>query len=224
MKLTLRTAITKICFVMFLVRARILLFNAKILQQLSNLSEWIGQARANRKFEPYRKAADNFKKRSAALLSELQNIDGLAENRKQQVLARRSALLEEGKSLKTTIEKLAPVPYPGATAIIYVATRTKNKGERLQRRFNSLLRIISRVSNDNFYWDLLIWLVGGSEEMLGDLNEEYLLRISSSGEPAARAWYCEQAVSSARDYFWSKIERLAAIGALMDLVSRWFKK
>ncbi len=224
MNLILRTAIAKICIAVFYVRARTLLFNAKVIMQFSKLSVWIGRARAKRHIKPYREAVDDFQKRSNALLSELKNFNELPENRRQQVLATRSSLMEEAQSLKTIIAKLAPIYNPGATAIVYVANRAMSKVQRLEQRYKSLSRILSTVNSANFYWDVLLWLVGGSEAMLGDLNEEYLLRIANDGEPGARAWYCDQAISTARDYLWKKIERLAAVGALIDLIDRWFKK
>ena len=89
----------------------------------------------------------------------------------------------------------------------------------------SLSRIASKIDSDTFYWDLLFWLVvpdARVEEMLGDLGEEYLIRASNNEVAKARAWYRHQVVKSASDYFWERIVRIAAVGALIDLIRRWF--
>lgn len=65
--------------------------------------------------------------------------------------------------------------------------------------------------------------VAYGEELLGDLSEEYSLRHQTDGEAGARTWYREQVARTLKDCVWKKIERLAAIGTLIDLASRWFK-
>jgi hypothetical protein len=91
----------------------------------------------------------------------------------------------------------------------------------------SLSRIISRIDAPTFYWDLLLWLLTPGlycEEMLGDLNEEYLLRASDNGEVSANAWYQHQAMATIMRYCWKRVERFATIATLIDLMERWFKK
>jgi hypothetical protein len=81
--------------------------------------------------------------------------------------------------------------------------------------------------DENFYWDLLLWFVlpvAYGEELLGDLNEEYLLRLSSEGEGRARTWYRDQVVRTVTDNLWQKLERIAIVGALIDLLDRWFRR
>jgi hypothetical protein len=217
MILLLRKAIVKICELMLLVRVGLLWVSVHTLKLISDMTS----TSADQQLELFRQSSLSFGERCKSLLPELQNFERLTEERKLQVVAARSSLVEEGKNLVAAVRNLAFNPGPGATAIIYVATRAKDKAEGLQRRNESLLRIISRIRDDNFYCDTLLWLVGCREEMLGDLNEEYALRSTSDGKSAANAWYYDQAITTLRDWLWKKIERLAAVGALIDLVSRW---
>jgi hypothetical protein len=101
-----------------------------------------------------------------------------------------------------------------------------NKLIGIKRKNDSFSRIVSRIDSDTFYWDLFLWLVvpGDSDTLLGDLNEEYRLRHSTEGEARARAWYRNQASTTFWNYLWKTIERLVAIGTLIDLFSPWFRK
>jgi hypothetical protein len=152
------------------------------------------------------------------------------ESRKKQVLATKAALLEErerllsrGRSLQVAIKQS-----PWGSSILTYATWSIEQSFLSKRKSaESLIRIAQKLDSDTFYWDLMIWiLVPGAycEEILGDLNEEYLLKISECGEANARAWYQHQAVDTTVRYFWKRFERLAAIGALIDLMQRWFKR
>jgi hypothetical protein len=159
-----------------------------------------------------------------SLMPELQTLNQLTEDRKRQVLAASSSLLQENDNLREIVLNSVSTPAPGTAVLVYMLRRSKIRVERLQRRHASFSRIASSIGSQTFYGDLLLWLAGGSEEMLGCLNEEYQLRISSDGEGNARDWYYDQAIASVRVFLWTKIERLAAVGALIDLISRWFKK
>jgi hypothetical protein len=182
------------------------------------------QASNERKFETFKKALASCEERNNALTSEIANLDRLPVDRKRQLLATSSALVLEVKHLQANASKWAPPK--GFTLLNYMVTYLHNRAVNDQRKLQSLSRIISRVECDTFYWDLLLWAVvpgGCSEELLGDLNEEYLLRISTEGEASARAWYRHQVTATVGNYFWRKIERLAAIATLVDLLDRWFK-
>ena len=96
-----------------------------------------------------------------------------------------------------------------------------------QKNSESLQRIIAGITGDLFYRDLALWLIvpgSHSEELLGDLNEEYLLRYSSDSELNARSWYQHQAAMTIKGCIWERIERLAAIGTLVDWVRHWFSR
>ena len=106
-------------------------------------------------------------------------------------------------------------------------TYVREKLGKQKRRAGSFRVIIDRIDSDTFYYDLLLWIlvpVAYGEELLGDLNEEYSLRHSSHGVAGAKAWYRAQVARTLKDYFWSKIERVAAIGTLIDLLDQWFRK
>ena len=55
---------------------------------------------------------------------------------------------------------------------------------------------------------------------LGDLAEEFQLRLVAVGERKAVAWYGEQVRTTVSAHIWQKLERLTAIGTLIDFVSR----
>jgi hypothetical protein len=166
------------------------------------------------------------------LFQRLKSLASLPDARKQELLAIRSALLEESARLKLVASRLASqrsfrvsVVLP-SSALTYTLEHTLSRVFRLQRKTESLRTLLARIECDTFYWELALWfLVPGanSEDILGDLIEEYLLRASTQGEPEAKVWYARQIVATAKDYLWEKIERLTALGTLLDLVVRWFR-
>jgi hypothetical protein len=224
MNLSRRIKILWICLWMKRARTSVAILMIDVLEKLVKLTLSVGGAKERRRIEAITRAADNLRERANFVIPELQTLDRLTEDRKRQVLAAKASLLEEHNYLLTVCRNWVCAPPPGATVLTHVLYRAQIKAAWRQRSWNGFSRIVSRIRSDNFYWDLLLWLCGCSEEMLGDLNEEYLLRIASDGEAGARAWYCGQVVTTMRDYLWMKIEHLAAVGALIDLVGRWFRK
>jgi hypothetical protein len=224
MNLSRRIKILWICIWMNRARTSLTILQIDVLGKLVKMALSVGRAKETRRIEAITKAADNLRERANSVISELQTLDRFTEDRKRQVLAAKASLMEEHSYLLTVCRNWVCTSPPGATVLTFVLYRAQINAVRRQRSWNGFSRIVSRISSDNFYWDLLLWLCGCSEAMLGDLNEEYLLRIASDGGAGARAWYCSQAVTTIRDYLWMKIEHLAAVGALIELVGRWFRK
>jgi hypothetical protein len=155
--------------------------------------------------------------------------DRQTEVNRQGLLATQSALLTEHKRLQATVAELkSPHPIRGAAVLTYGLVSVRDGIFRTQRKREAFSRILSQIENSpNFYWDLMLWLVipiSYSEELLGDLAEEYQLRNATEGEALARAWYGHQVITTLRGWLWKRIERLAAIGTLIDLIDRWFGK
>lgn len=227
MNLSRRIKIVQICLWMHRARTSVTIPMIFTLKKLVHLTLSVGQAKEKRRIEAIKKAADNLSERTNSLMPELRTLNQLTGDRKENVLAARLALLEEYNYLQTICRNWVCAPPPGAGVLMYVLHRAQIKAVRRQRRCHAFSRLVSNISSDNFYWDLLLWLVvpsNHSEELLGDLNEEYLLRIASDGEARARTWYCDQVITTIRDYFWMEIEHLVAVWGLIDLVGRWFRK
>lgn len=92
---------------------------------------------------------------------------------------------------------------------------------RVGRKAESLKRLVSQIDSPNFLWDLVIWVVVSDayvEELLGDLNEEYLLQQAKHGEGFAKDWYWRQTTKTLRDSVWNTIDRIVAISSLIDLI------
>ena len=170
-------------------------------------------------------------KRVDSIVPELKNLNQLTERRRNQVLVALSALLEESAHLRAQLQAFASEPRtysaPGLTVLTTTIGYFEIKLADIKQKTTSFSRLISRIDSDDFYGELLLWLIVpsvDSEALMGDLSEEYLLQISTKGEDGARAWYRYQVATTVRDCIWKKFERLAAIGTLIDLVGRWFRK
>jgi len=175
-----------------------------------------------RRFKTFEDAAASWTERANSITAELQH--PLTEEHRKQMLVVASALQEECKHLRAIPSTWTLSP--GATVVMFVITYAQYILGNLQRENQSFSRIIGGIEGDTFYLDLLLWFVlpgGYSEELLGDLNEEYLLLNSTDGAARARAWYRHQVITTIRDCLWKRIERLAAIGTLIDLFGRWFR-
>lgn len=193
---------------------------------LMNLAIRVGQARGHRRVKTLQKAVAVLQEKSNSIVAELQILGSLSDDHRQQVLAVASALLGENKHLQIAVSELRSARLPGSVVLTHALTHMQHMGFNRQRKVLSLKRISSRIDRDTFYLDLLLWLVipsAYSEELLGDLDEEYLLRTSAEGEAGARAWYLDQVATTVKDLVWKKIERVAAIGTLIDLLGRWFR-
>jgi len=183
--------------------------------------------RKTRKLNELGKSADSWRKRWDSIATQFKTLEHEAEPRKQLVLAARAALIKEQKQIQIAASRLKIGIYWGSGILTYTAESLKESYFSTKKSGDSLCTILSRIDSATFYWDLLLWfLVPGvhSEEMLGDLNEEYLLRASDQGEASAKAWYQHQAVTTIMQYLWKRVERIATIATLIDLVERWLKK
>jgi hypothetical protein len=88
----------------------------------------------------------------------------------------------------------------------------------------SMAKIMERSSEDTFYMDLLLWFVLPTEfgsEALGDLNEEYEVRRSTYESRKALAWYRRQVRDSIKACFLERLERIAVIGTIIDLLIKF---
>jgi hypothetical protein len=186
----------------------------------------LDQKEKQRRVEKLGKAVADLEGRMASIKPDLNNLNNLTEHRKSQVLAARSVLKEDADQIIASAKKPSPHLYIGAIVLQPSLTYMHRKFMVIQGRTQSFRRIISGIEGDTFYSDLLLWLVlsgAYDEALIGDLKEEYLLRQSTDGEAHARAWYHHQAFTTTKDYLWTKFERLAAVGTLIDLFNRWFR-
>jgi len=140
----------------------------------------------------------------------------------------KTAVLEQVKPIQRAANRIKKKNYRVTSLFAdYAALYMDESFSRTKQSGDSLIRIISNTDSPTYYWDLLVWLlVPGlhSEELLGDLKEEYLLRLSDSSQSAANAWYQHQVLTTIMQYTWKRIERTAAIATLIDLLHRWLKK
>ena len=187
----------------------------------------IAKKRGHDNVEALKKAVAQFAERGDSFCSECEIFRTgrqITESRRQELLATQAALKVERERLQSTVKELrSPQNMLGVAAISAVLTSMQEGIFKRQRKRDALLRIISQVESPTFYWDLLVWLaVPGSygEELLGDLAEEFQLQRASEGETRAHAWYRDQVFRTVCEHGWKKIERLAAIGTLVDFVIR----
>jgi hypothetical protein len=170
--------------------------------------------------------------RKRSLSAEFKAIESDKTPFKNQLVARltavRAALESEGEALRRKGLWLYRGPYWATSAVwAYAQESLDDQIASVQTSRESLNRILSRLESATFYLDLLLWcLISGphSEELLGDLNEEFLLRLSDEGEVNAKAWYQHQVVSTLMHYLWKRVERIATIATFIDLMERWLKK
>jgi hypothetical protein len=163
--------------------------------------------------------------RADNLIPELRRFKELSTLRQQEVRLARSQLLSDIEAVK--------VPVPPArlpTAIFSVLSPAlhvlKTGFEKRKRRNEALSRIVDNFESATFYGDLLLWMIlpdSFSEEALGDLHEEFEFRALTD-KSAARAWYRSQVWSTLKSCLWKKVERLAAIGTIIDLIVRALRK
>jgi hypothetical protein len=140
------------------------------------------------------------------------------------LLAEQSRLLIAGEALKGPHSNL------GTATFHYMLHAIQASVGRFSRKQKALLRILSRPDDSpTFYCDLLLWLVlpgSHSEDLLGDLMEEYQLRSDTDGEARARSWYHEQVISTIMEHvpFKRIFAVLAAIWTLLEAAYRYFTK
>jgi hypothetical protein len=225
MNLQRRIRIASMIFGIHRLRTRFWFLMAHLLKIPTKLVVTMIHSTSQRRVKKINRSTAVFQKRVDSILPELRNLNQLTERRRNRVLAERSALLEESEHLRGQIQ--APYSAPGATALMTAVGYFQIKLADIGRKTTSFSRLISRIDCDTFYGELLLWLVVpcvDSEALTGDLSEEYLLQISTKGEAGAKAWYRYQLATTLRDCLWKKFERLAAIGTLIDLVGRRFRK
>jgi hypothetical protein len=196
---------------------------------VGHLARALVQKRIHRSVKELQKGVEAHRATVASYNAEYQSAlaEGLTEDRRNHLVALRSALLAESQRLRGRCAELQlPHPFFGSAALILILTGTQRKLLSLQRRNEAFGRILSQIeTSETYYWDLLLCVVLPGEyidEQLGDLNEEYLLRCATEGEIIARAWYCDQVMRSVKDRLLHKIERFVAFGTLIDFAHRWF--
>jgi len=158
-------------------------------------------------------------RRAYELRSQLEKLKGLPPLRQQEVLALHSALITDLEHFRAKSSRLK-VPV-SVRAMASVAQHLKNTFERRLREYESFQKLAARVDSETYYLDLLLWFVLPSdfvEEALGDLTEEYLIRSEPVGPSQAQAWYRRQVHDSVKVCFWRKLERIAVIGTIVDLL------
>ncbi len=150
----------------------------------------------------------------------------LSEKQQVELSAALSALRADTTDYGATVNARSGLP---TTFVLLppVLRYVRNKVSRRQQKLLAFKDLVSRIDSDTFYLDLLLWFIlpeAFGEAVLGDLNEEYLIRKSMDGPARARSWYRHQVGTTVKDCLWRKIERLAAIGTLVDLLFRSHKK
>ncbi|MDQ1405752.1 MAG: hypothetical protein QOG55_1381 [Acidobacteriaceae bacterium] len=187
----------------------------------------LDKKRSERRFEELQSASSNWHQRVAAVMPGLKTLNSVPQNRKSQLLAARSSLLEESKQLQIFAAKLSSHRVSAVSIFVPPLTYLQNKFLIKRAKTESLRRIILGIDSNTFYFELLLWLVtssGYDEALVGDLKEERVFRSSADGEESADSWYRHQIKATLKDLLWMKIQRLAAIGTLIDLLDRWFRK
>ena len=187
----------------------------------------LDKRRSERRFEELQSASSNWHQRVAAVMPELKTLSSVPQHRKSQLLAVRSSLLEESNQLTIFASKLSSHRVFAASIFVPPLTYLQNKFVIMRAKTEFLRRIILGIDSNTFYSDLLLWLVtprGYDEALVGDLKEEHVFRSSADGEKSANAWYRHQITATLKDFLWTKMERVAAIGTLIDLFDRWFRK
>ena len=230
MNLRRRITIIRIAVWFIRIRGHAFRFAAQLLVMVGGSYLPLARWTTHRRVKALKKAGDRLTLRSNSFRAACQafSTDASAhrEIRRQRLLATQSALVAESARLQAAVVEIQSPQTPVAAALLlFIAESTKARISKNQRSNEALKRIISQIqTSPNFYWELLLWFVlpnGCIEDQLGDLNEEFILRNSTDGEAAARAWYRRQVISSVKDRLWDKIERLVAIGTLIEW---WFRR
>ncbi|MCU1343357.1 MAG: hypothetical protein JWN92_2780 [Candidatus Acidoferrum typicum] len=219
----LRLKILKIAISVIRLRRLRLMVILRALDPVVNLVCWVSKIRTHRKFEILISDFDNCLERSTSIQNQLRTIGSLNQEQKQNLLAAAAAMLKESEYLQGRCSTFAGPRPLGANTLTYVLGHLKYSSTNLGRKNESLERIILNAESDTFFRDVLLWLIvpsAQSEELIGDLTEEYHLRISTEGEADARAWHREQVIKSVGDYLWKHLEHLAALKFLIDCI-RW---
>ena len=185
--------------------------------------------KTHHRVETFKRAVASWTARGESYLTECQAISlpggQPTELRRTCLLATQSALLAERTHLQqTAADLISGRPVGSAAVLCFVFDAMQDNLCRFQRKYAVFKGIVSQMENSRtFYWDLLVWYVipdAYSEELLGDLTEEYRLRSTAEGEVRALAWYRNQSIRTVVEHLWKKVERLAAIGSLVEFLRR----
>lgn len=145
----------------------------------------LDKKRSEPRFEELQSASSNWHQRVAAVMPELKTLNSVPQNRKSQLLAVRSSLLEESNQLKIIAAKQSSHRVFAASIFVPPLTYLQNKFVIVRAKTESLRRIMLGIDSNTFYSDLLLWLVtpsGYDETLVGDLKEERVFRSSADGE------------------------------------------
>jgi hypothetical protein len=152
-------------------------------------------------------------------------------DRRQLLLEKHSALQAEKSRLLITAEALkAPHTNLGIAACRYMLNELQASVFRFSRKREALFKIFSGVDDSTtYYCDLLLWFIvpsSHSEDLAGDLMEEYQLRSGTDGEARARSWYHEQVISTIMDHvpFKKIVATIAAIWTFLQWTYRYFTR
>lgn len=218
----LRLLVCKLLFWLFKTQCGSWRFISYPVRKLAELVIVLTTQRAEHKLEVLRKAVAHHTKDTQALLAEC-TFQPLQGTRREYVLAKKSALDEQSQHIHSALSKLQQ-PTIAASLLLPLLICMQGIFIKRRRSADALKRLISEADiSSTFYCDVLLWLFVPCEELIGDLAEEYLLRSASEGELIARAWYREQVIRTVCHHLWKKIERLAALGTVIDYVCRLFK-
>lgn len=171
-------------------------------------------------------AVERHSEQAAKCASAMKSIASVEEAQRNQVLATKAALVQEGARIRADIAHFRVARNRTAQFWTVALELVQSRLERRQKRLQSLGSIVRRIDQDTFYGELLLWLLlssAHSEEMSGDLSEEYALHRVEKGDVEAAAWYRSQVFRTLRDRFWETVQQLAAIGTLIDIFVQWFR-
>lgn len=182
-------------------------------------------ARVRRRKRGLLAAFADLTRKSAAVSREVEQIGRLSETRKRELLAINSELQKKAVALRAYQATLSTPPE--MVVITPVLDYLLRSAQRRQLKAASFKQIIARIDADTFYYDLVLWFVlpaAFSDDLLGDLNERYVIKCEKDGQVRAHAWYRYQVKTTLTDYLWGKICRLVALVTLVDTLTRWRRK
>ena len=182
-------------------------------------------ARVRRRHRALLASAAELTKQCAAVSREVAEIGSLSETRKRVLLAINAALQKKADAWRASRAALSTPPE--MVVITPVLDYLLRSTHHRQHKTASFKQVIGRIDADTFYFDLLLWFVlpaAFSDDLLGDLNERYVIKCEKDGRVRAHAWYRHQVKTTLADCFWQKLCRLAAVATLLDILTRWRKK
>ena len=172
----------------FLLMIDVIRLPVTVVVAIAGVSKWATRRRVSQ----LTRVANEHSNRTSVVLFELNAADPPTADRKAHLVAMCAVLAEEGKRLQTSCSNFKAYGVPGAAVALPVIVYAKGVVHRHALKTESLKKIVHGINSDTYYWDLLLWIVAPGthgEDILGDLNEEYLLRQSKEGDVVARAWY-----------------------------------